>query len=324
MDHARPNESRGRAQADARRKGATVRRSQVIFRPAGLGLLALAAAVSGGRVADAQYATSIPFNAWTGAYESYSYPIVPNNPAIPNAARYMDTAGGPNQLNNYYGQMSTGFEEAMGTLPADAPDVRGRMVPYTSGYRRFDREFNRVYQPNQAVDAQYYQNRSRRDDLYIRAMTASDPQKRSEALRELREFDQKQRSQVGSARRLEGPARGLRSSNPPAAATGVPRPGSAHPNPTAPERTTASEPMPPTTAAAAPGEVEPIFARSSFGMPSLSPYAGRVPLPKDPNRATSTVAPSHPDEIPPSPDAILERSRNLRVDEPDIPPAPEP
>jgi hypothetical protein len=289
-----------------------------------VGILAVAGTLVLGRPADAQYATTIPLKPWTADYDSYVYPIVPNNAAIPNASRYMQPSGGPNQLNEYYGQISNNMEAAMSTLPADAPDVRGRMVPYTSAFRRFDREFKRVYQPNREVDAKYYQARNKRDELYIQATTASDPRTRTEAMRKLREFDEKNQSLVGYSRRREGPASRL-----PGSASLPARPSApAPPPPSSGARVPAPAPPPPSAArvpapAEPAGEVEPLFAQSYGGMPTLNPYTSRITVPRQmaaprPGASRAPVPPPAPSAAP-SPDDVLRRSRGM-----DIPPAPEP
>ncbi len=248
-----------------------MRRSKIL-RLTGFAILGLAATLASGREGRAQYATSIPLDPWSSAYESYVYPIIPNNPAIPNAARYMERTGGPNQLNQYYGQVSNSMEEAMGSLPSNAPDVRGRMIPYTSGYRRFDREFGRVYQPNQNADAGYYQKRSERDDLYIRAMNARDPQKRAEAQRQLQAFDEKNQSLLGYSRRLEGGS----------ARTAARRPAASRPPvPPTLARPSSAPAVAPATTAAEVANDEPIFAQAYGGVPTLHPYSSRVPVPRN-------------------------------------------
>lgn len=141
--------------------------------------------------AQGQYATSIPFKPWTSQYEEFVYPITPNNLAIPNQARFSrgGNLGGGSVFDPY--TFDEGVQINRGGMPGGGSGAQsgygGRYVPYSSAFRFYDQDFNRSYQPNAQVDEKFYANRTARDNLYIRAISESDPVKRSELMREWRE-----------------------------------------------------------------------------------------------------------------------------------------
>jgi hypothetical protein len=153
-------------------------------------VLGLAAALAGG-AARAQYATSIPFMPWTSQYEEFVYPIVPNNLAIPNQARFglAGGMGGGNLTQPWSFDAGGQAPWAVGMAPGNRGAGSGRFAPYNAAFRAYDADFNRIYDPNAEVDAEYYARRDRRESLYLQAVSETDPARRAELLRAYREAE---------------------------------------------------------------------------------------------------------------------------------------
>jgi hypothetical protein len=148
----------------------------------------------GGDSARAQYATSIPFKPWTAQYEEFVYPIVPNNLAMPNQGRVIQggaLAGGNMTAPWSFDSGFMGAEFNGATRGTGGRSLYGgRYVPYNAAFRAYDQDFNRLYQPNVEADQKYYEERQSREDLYMRAVAETDPQKRAELLNEWRQASQ--------------------------------------------------------------------------------------------------------------------------------------
>lgn len=136
--------------------------------------------------ARAQNQTPDPYMPYNSAYEAYVYPV------YPNATGYT-----PNQdvLEGPSGYMSRGgnrFDDFLGTsdgfLLGDefGPQRRrtGPGVPYYSSYRRYDRDYDRIYQPNAGVDQKYYQDRQQNHTKYLEYLRERDPAKRAQLYRQ--------------------------------------------------------------------------------------------------------------------------------------------
>ncbi len=289
--------------------------------------LGLSAAVAGlGREAQAQYATSIPFNPWTAQYEAFVYPVVSSNLALPNQAR-MYYGFGSNSYNTYsrldsFGDLSGGLNSLDLDFANANPELRnrvgatngGRYVPYYSFYRLYDSDYNRRYVPNASVDKRDYEDRARREDLYLKVLSERDPQKRSELLRELDQVNRATRKELGYSRRrdLVPPTTSLAPVPPATAPSGAASRTAPAARPSATERTssdllfdpTASDPFGRATpdATRAPGLPPTSLPRPSrevgIGRPSYPRSAAPVPgstipaAPGLPGRAPGLDAPS--------------------------------
>lgn len=270
----------------------TSRPARAIRALAPLGL-AVSGLLLGGRDAGAQYSPSIPFNPWGSAYQAYVYPIVPNNLSLPNQARVYYGLGSDNGAFQPYDPFAD-FGGGLGTpfldQGASATDIRrrlsantgGRYIPYNSFNRLYDSEYRRQYVPNAAVDDQYYEDRQRREEFYLQALSERDPQRRAELLRQLEQANEAARRELGSTRR--------RDVNAPAGTAPI-RPAS----PSA--RRGSATPTPPITPARAVDRPATLPARTG-------PTPGVTPAPAD-RPATAPPGPAHPSlldepEAPPS------------------------
>lgn len=179
----------------------------------------LAGAASPSAPARAQYAGSIPFNPWGGAYQSFVYPVAPNNGAVPNAMRVRsgefgfasNLDSGLSPLDVGLGLGSTGFGAASAAGPTGPLDARyfgatgGRYVPYNAAYRRFDNSLGRVYNPNAEADSKYYGNRDEFDALYNKYLSERDSKKRDELRKQLEQIRSAVQKDRGFSTRRDGP-----------------------------------------------------------------------------------------------------------------------
>lgn len=166
----------------------------------------------------AQYALSIPFDPWQAQYEAFIYPVVPTDLSLPNQARLQSGrwGSGSSRFQSEFDPLrdSTSWLDAyiMGQSAA-SPASRerlgaatgGRFIPYHSFNRLHDSTYNRQYTPNAGADQGYYEERARREDLYLQSLSERDPQKRAELLRQLERANRALRDELGTTtRRLPG------------------------------------------------------------------------------------------------------------------------
>lgn len=158
-----------------------------VFRPFALaGLLGLAAIGSAPR-AMAQDHTPDPYKPYNAAYDSFVYPTYPNSYGlVPNQGILQGRAGysGANRFQDFI----DGGD--YGDAPF-SPRRTGPGVPYYSAYRRYDRDYDRVYQPNKDVDETYYKDQQARHDKYLEYLREKDPRRRAELLREYTQQSQR-------------------------------------------------------------------------------------------------------------------------------------
>lgn len=175
--------------------------------------------------AQAQYALSIPFDPWQAQYEAFIYPVVSSNLALPNQARIQSGWGrgaarrspdfnpldSISWLDAYVTGQSASESGARERLGAT---TGGRYIPYHSFNRLYDSAYNRRYTPNAEADQGYYEERQRREDLYLQSLSERDPQRRAELLRQLENANRAFRTELGTTtRRLPGESRAAASTS---------------------------------------------------------------------------------------------------------------
>lgn len=126
--------------------------------------------------------TGDPYKPYNQEYESYAYPQYPIVPGVVPNQNVLEGRSGTrsaNQFQNYVGGLDTvGAEDVYG------PRRSGPGVPYYSAYRRYDRDYNRFYQPNQQSDQNFYQDQQARHDKYLAYLRERDPKRRVQLYRE--------------------------------------------------------------------------------------------------------------------------------------------
>jgi hypothetical protein len=135
----------------------------------------------------AQNQTPDPYMPYNSQYETFVYPVYPNATGYgPNQGVLEGRGGG------YSGGGGNRFDDFLGTsdgflLGDDFGPQRRRTgpgVPYYSSYRRYDRDYDRIYQPNAGVDQKYYQDRQQSHEKYLEYLRERDPAKRAQLYRE--------------------------------------------------------------------------------------------------------------------------------------------
>jgi hypothetical protein len=131
--------------------------------------------------------TPDPYNIvgeYNGQYAPFMYAIEPAPGGMfPNQARLQERAGyrSANRFQNY-------VESLDGSLPeSDLPNLgrrSGAGTPYYRANRQYDRDFGRIYQPNEVADKSFYTDQDSRNSRYFEAMRERDPRKRAQLLRE--------------------------------------------------------------------------------------------------------------------------------------------
>jgi hypothetical protein len=111
-----------------------------------------------------------PFRPYNSQYDPFVYPIVPGA-----------TDFGQNQSPYAGVRQANRFEEYMNSIQSGGMGARsGIGAPYYNANRTFDREFNRIYRPNEKADAKFDLTQEKVTDLYFQALREKDSKKRAE------------------------------------------------------------------------------------------------------------------------------------------------
>jgi hypothetical protein len=131
--------------------------------------------------------TPDPYNIvgeYNGQYAPFMYAMEPAPGGMfPNQARLQERAG------YRYANRFQGYVDSLdGSLPeADLSNLGrrgGAGTPYYRANRQYDRDFGRIYQPNELADKSFYTDQDSRNSRYFEAMKERDPRKRAQLLRE--------------------------------------------------------------------------------------------------------------------------------------------
>jgi hypothetical protein len=157
----------------------SVERSKKFRRVASAGLFVLTSMGWAGQ-ATAQDHTADPYKPYNQQYEQYAYPSYPSNLGLSPNQGLLERGGnrGPNQFqrfldSDYGGPDDSGTGQRRG----------GPGVPYYSAYRQYDKDYGRIYQPNQESDKGFREDQRTRHDKYIAYLKEKDPRKRAELYR---------------------------------------------------------------------------------------------------------------------------------------------
>ncbi|WP_406696091.1 hypothetical protein V5E97_34370 [Singulisphaera sp. Ch08] len=157
----------------------SVERSKNFRRVVNVGLFFLTPMGWAGQ-ATAQGHTADPYKPYNQQYEQFVYPSFPSGYGLTPNQNLLQPGGygAANQFQRFM-ESEIGPADEFGT----GRRRTGPGVPYYSAYRQYDKEYNRVYQPNQASDKDFYHDQRSRHEKYIAYLKERDPRKRAELYR---------------------------------------------------------------------------------------------------------------------------------------------
>jgi hypothetical protein len=121
-----------------------------------------------------------PFQPYNSRFNPFVYPVAPGPLDYGwNTGRNTEPVAGirgANQFENYMNSLQG--------IGGGARQGAGAGTPYYRANRAYDREYNRVYQPNKEADAQFESNQEMVTDLYFKYLREKDPKKRAELFRD--------------------------------------------------------------------------------------------------------------------------------------------
>jgi hypothetical protein len=129
--------------------------------------------------------TPDPYRPYNSAYDAFVYPTYPNGTGFfPNQGMVQGNTGlsQANQFEDFMNDVGAGsrFEDDR----SPGPRRTGPGVPYYAAYRRYDRDYDRVYQPNKKSDPDYYDEQRARHEKYLDYLKEKNPAKRAQLYRE--------------------------------------------------------------------------------------------------------------------------------------------
>jgi hypothetical protein len=145
-----------------------------------------------------------PFQPYNSQYAPFITPVAPGpmdygyNNGLARGIR------GANQFENYLNSLQT---SAAGARAGNA----GVGVPHFQANRAYDREFDRLYQPNKRADQQFEANQASVNQLYFEYLREKDPKKRAEIFRNYNRARSRADRELASPRGVLGAQPGTRS-----------------------------------------------------------------------------------------------------------------
>jgi len=145
-----------------------------------------------------------PFQPYNSQYAPFITPVAPGpmdygyNNGLARGIR------GANQFENYLNSLQT---SAAGARAGNA----GVGVPHFQANRAYDREFDRLYQPNKRADQQFEANQASVNQLYFEYLREKDPKKRAEIFHNYNRARSRADRELVSPRGVPGAQPGTRS-----------------------------------------------------------------------------------------------------------------
>jgi hypothetical protein len=124
-----------------------------------------------------------PFRPYNSQYDPFVYPVVPGPMDYGYNRGGVNGIRGANQFQNYLNSLE-GANLGTGAGSSGAGLRGGMGTPYFQANRAYDREYNRIYQPNREADAKFDSAQSQVTKLYFEYLREKDPKKRIELFRE--------------------------------------------------------------------------------------------------------------------------------------------
>ncbi len=152
--------------------------------------------------ADAQGFGPDPFQPYNSQYAPFVTPVAPG----PLDYGFMMGQGvrGANQFESYLNSLQT---SAAGARAGNA----GVGVPHFQANRAYDKQFDRLYQPNRTADKRFEANQTLVNQLYFAYLREKDPKKRAEIFRNYSRARSRADRELDSPRGLLGGQSGTRS-----------------------------------------------------------------------------------------------------------------
>ncbi len=161
----------------------------------GVALIGEAAPARGQHTAD-------PYNPYNQEYDSYVYSQFPTSPGLLPNQVILDgrsSIRGANQFQSFMNRTDTfGAEDVYG------PRRTGPGVPYYSAYRRYDRDYDRYYQPNTSSNRAYFRDQQARQQKYLDYLKERDPKRRVQLYREYSQANLRASRDLSSRRATVG------------------------------------------------------------------------------------------------------------------------
>jgi hypothetical protein len=124
-----------------------------------------------------------PFRPYNSQYDPFVYPVAPGPMDFGYNRGGVNGIRGANQFEAYLNSLQSAN---LGTgAGASGAGLRGGIgTPYFQANRAYDREYDRIYQPNKQADAKFESDQSKVKSLYFEYLREKDPKKRVELFRE--------------------------------------------------------------------------------------------------------------------------------------------
>jgi hypothetical protein len=134
-----------------------------------------------------------PFRPYNSQYDPFVFPVAPG-PLDVGGNPFLGRNGlrGANQFQNYLNELNADVRTGIG-------------APYYRANRIYDKEFNRVYRPNEKADRSFEASQGAITDAYFKYLRESDPKKRAELFREYNQAQNRSARELASPRSAPPP-----------------------------------------------------------------------------------------------------------------------
>ncbi len=145
-----------------------------------------------------------PFQPYNSQYAPFITPVAPGPMDYDYNSGMARGIRGANQFENYLQSLET---SVAGARAGNA----GVGVPHFQANRAYDREFDRLYQPNKAADKRFKANQASVNQWYFDYLREKDPKKRAEIFRNYNRARSQADRELASPRGVPGAQPGTRS-----------------------------------------------------------------------------------------------------------------
>jgi hypothetical protein len=168
----------------------------------GTGVLAVGVVLIYATAAPAQGFGPDPFRPYNSQYDPFVFPVAPT-PGDFGYGQGLPATSGIRNANQ--------FSAYMNSLSGLGANRSGAGVPYFQANRAYDRQYDRLYQPNREADSRFESTQSNATNLYFQYLRERDPKKRMALFRDYNKARNKANRELASPR-LMTPRSGVRPS----------------------------------------------------------------------------------------------------------------